>query len=410
MKKGIALIAAVVIFLCLAFVYENSYMSKNSLFASGSAVLSERDNRRFYGAETFDNIAYEYEDAIRIIKEGFDNQSDSIRIYSCSITNDELSKVINYIINSGYYYVDNGYSYKSDGKNVISFNPNYLMNSDEVKKHNQEIDSVVEAVVNKSLSFNNNIEKLIYIHNYLVEHTEYSDEENQTINNLYGALVLKKTMCVGYAQAFCRIAEKAGIKTYIVSSEKLNHAWNMVNLNGEYYFVDCTWDDPVFDETNLSGDPVSGYGCYKYFMCSEELFVKKEHNASDYLVNGENIMGVVKSTVYDQFFWRDYESLMRYSNGSWYHDYGYSDNPVYYPSDVKFSIDKFTFIDNKSYNEKIVRTIKACWENGNQFYIEFNPTMQNIDGFLYYFKPDGIYRLEENGRFNGKEDLLIFEN
>ncbi len=40
----------------------------------------------------------------------------------------------------------------------------------------------------------------------------------------------------------------------------------------------------------------------------------------------------------------------------------------------------------------------------------FNPTLQNIDGFLYYFKPDGIYRLEENGRFNGKGDLLIFEN
>ncbi len=52
-------------------------------------------------------------------------------------------------------------------------------------------------------------------------------------------------MCVGYAQAFCKIAEKAGIKTYVVSSEKLQHAWNMVNINGEYYFVDCTWDDPV---------------------------------------------------------------------------------------------------------------------------------------------------------------------
>lgn len=410
MKKCIALIAAVVIFFGFVFVYENLNVSKKSLFVSGSAVLSEKDNKRFYGSKTFDKIAYEYEDAIKIIKEGFDNQSSSISIHSCNVSIDELSIVINYIINSGYYYVNNSYSYKSDGENVISFNPNYSMNSDEVKKHNAEIDSVVKSVVNKSLSFNNSIEKLIYIHDYLVENIEYSVEENQTINNLYGALVLKKTMCVGYAQAFCRIAEKAGIKTYVVSSEKLQHAWNMVNINGEYYFVDCTWDDPVFDKINLSDDPVSGYGCYKYFMCSEEFFVNNKHHADDYLVNGENVMGVSKSTDYDQFFWRDYESLMKYSNGSWYHDYGYSDNQINYPSDVKFSIDKFTFMDNKSYDEKIVRTIKACWENGSQFYIVFNPTLQNIDGFLYYFKPDGIYRLEENGRFNGKGDLLIFEN
>ncbi len=101
---------------------------------------------------------------------------------------------------------------------------------------------------------------------------------------------------------------------------------------------------------------------------------------------------------------------MKYSNGSWYHDYGYSDNQINYPSDVKFSIDKFTFMDNKSYDEKIVRTIKACWENGSQFYIVFNPTLQNIDGFLYYFKPDGIYRLEENGRFNGNYFCKVQEH
>ena len=75
MKKCIALIAAVVIFFGFVFVYENLNVSKKSLFVSGSAVLSEKDNKRFYGSKTFDKIAYEYEDAIKIIKEGFDNQS-----------------------------------------------------------------------------------------------------------------------------------------------------------------------------------------------------------------------------------------------------------------------------------------------------------------------------------------------
>ena len=67
MKKCIALIAAVVIFFGFVFVYENLNVSKKSLFVSGSAVLSEKDNKRFYGSKTFDKIAYEYEDAILLI-------------------------------------------------------------------------------------------------------------------------------------------------------------------------------------------------------------------------------------------------------------------------------------------------------------------------------------------------------
>lgn len=48
-------------FFGFVFVYENLNVSKKSLFVSGSAVLSEKDNKRFYGSKTFDKIAYEYE-------------------------------------------------------------------------------------------------------------------------------------------------------------------------------------------------------------------------------------------------------------------------------------------------------------------------------------------------------------
>lgn len=409
MKKSIAIITAAAILFCFALIYyENSYRSKKLLFTS--AVLTENEEKRFDGAETFDEISHKYADVIKIIKDGFDNHIDSINISSYNITHDDLEMVITYIINSGYFYISNSYSYKSDGKYIISLSPEYLMNSDDVKKYNEEIESVIDDIAGRASSFKNRIEKLIFIHNYLVENIEYSETESSDINNIYGALILKKTMCVGYSQAFCRIAERAGFKTYIVTSETLMHAWNMVNLNGEYFFVDCTWDDPVFDEINLSNDPVSGYGCYEYFMCSEEFFLKNKHDASDYIVNGENVMGIVSSKIYDNFFWRNSEALMKYSNGGWYHDYGYQSDEVRFPSDVKFSIDKFTFTDNKNYNQATLRTIKACWQYGNQFYIEYSPTIQNIDNFIYYFKPDGIYRLDEDGRFNGKGDLLIFEN
>lgn len=410
MKKRFTFIVICAVLFCFAVVYENSSLLKNISFASNSVVITENDNRKFVGAKTFDEMSYKYEDVLNDIKKSFENQKYSVNLKSYKITHDELNQLVNYLINDGYYYVNTSYLYYTDGEYIVSFKPEYLMTPDEVEKYNAEINSSIDEVVKNTSKYKNNIEKLIYIHNYLVENIEYDIDGDNSVNNLYGAFILKKTMCAGYSQAFYHIAEKAGFKTYIVSSETLKHAWNMVNLNGKYYFVDCTWDDPVFDEINLSNDPVSGYGCYKYFMCSEDFFIKNEHNADDFVVNTESVMGIVTSTDYDDFFWRDYQALMKYSNGSWYHDYGYSDKNVHTPRDVKFSIDRITFSNNKNYDKKIVRTISACWKYGFEYYAEFNTTLQSIDDFLYYFKDDGIYKLEEDGRFNGKNDLLVFKN
>ena len=96
------------------------------------------------------------------------------------------------------------------------------MNSHEVKKHNAEIDSVVKSVVNKSLSFNNSIEKLIYIHDYLVENIEYSVEENQTINNLYGALVLKKRCALVMHRRFAKLQKRQELKPMLFQAKSFS--------------------------------------------------------------------------------------------------------------------------------------------------------------------------------------------
>ena len=407
MKKIIALFITVIVAVCLYGVSKNQYIFSNIL-ASSKTVITENEDRRVETAKTFDEISYKYEAVIKEIKEGYEQQSDSIKLRSCKITVDELAKIIAYLNENGCYYVDSAYTYYTDGKYVSSFNPKYTAELKDIEKYNQEINYVIDKVVKEASSFKTDIEKLIYIHNYLIENIEYDSDSHN--NNIYGALVLHKTMCVGYSQAFRQIAEKTGFKTYIVSSSSLQHAWNMVNIKGNYFFVDCTWDDPVFDELKLSDDPLSGYGCYQYFMCSEKQFAENEHNANDYVVNGESVMGIVTDTVYDDFVWRDYQSLMKYSNGSWYHDYGYSGDNINSSRDVKFSIDEITFLGNKNYDKKTVRTIKTCWKTGIEYYIIFESTLQNIDDFIYYFTADGIYRLESKGRFNGKSDLIVFEN
>lgn len=412
MKKIILVLCAfAVVFGLYGYIKNFSDFNVVDLYSSNDVtlVVERFENRKFDDAPSFDNIAFEYEEEINAIKEGFDNQSRSINIYQYKITVDELNSIVDYLCaNGGYYYVDGSYNYFEDGQYVRSLVPKYLFDSQTVINNQKAIDAEIEKIAQNALQFETDIEKLIYVHDYLVDNVQY-DEGNNENNNIYGALVLKDTMCMGYSQAFCSLVQKLGYKAYVVSSNELEHAWNMILLNGSYYFVDCTWDDPVFSEISLSANPLSGYGCYKYFMCSEDMFYE-DHASSDWNVNGESIMGAAKSDIYDDAFWHDYESLLKYSNGSWFHDYGYGDKNVYSINDVKFSIDRINFLSNIEIDIKIVRTINACWQTGTHYYLGFESTLQTYDNEVYYMTENGIYKLAESGRFNGKDDELVFEN
>lgn len=84
-------------------------------------------------------------------------------------------------------------------------------------------------------------------------------EEANLAHTAYGALVENSegepnmAVCDGYARAYYYLLKKAGIYSTIVFGEAddsselrvkdLGHAWNLVRLDGEWYEVDCCWDD-----------------------------------------------------------------------------------------------------------------------------------------------------------------------
>lgn len=74
----------------------------------------------------------------------------------------------------------------------------------------------------------------------------------------YGALVDGKAVCAGYARAYVLLCQAAGLDAIYVSDAEMNHGWNAVRLDGETYFIDCTFDDPVPDQ----GEYVS----HEYFL------------------------------------------------------------------------------------------------------------------------------------------------
>ena len=107
----------------------------------------------------------------------------------------------------------------------------------------------------QKLLFRNPILNVAYDSTY----TEYS---------AYAALFLGRAVCQGYSLLTYKMMWEAGIEARIVDGEAMNHSWNMVNICGNWYHLDVTWDDPVPD---VSGRVLYGY--YKFILIITDLGV-----------------------------------------------------------------------------------------------------------------------------------------
>ncbi|MCM1132309.1 MAG: hypothetical protein NC340_02445 [Ruminococcus flavefaciens] len=109
-------------------------------------------------------------------------------------------------------------------------------------------------------------EKILYVHDYIIEHTVYDKEaaeadSTKLAGTSYGCLVQGSAVCEGYAEAFQYIMNRIGIECGICTGS--NHAWNYVNVNGEYYWIDLTWDD------NENTPPQ-----HTFFLFNEEMLLR----------------------------------------------------------------------------------------------------------------------------------------
>ena len=100
------------------------------------------------------------------------------------------------------------------------------------------------------------------LHDWLTHHAYYD-----YTYSFYGAedvLMRGYGVCDSYAKAYQFLLDAAGIDSTRVTSE--NHAWNVVQLGGEWFHIDTTWDDG-----GKVQEPVSGNEDHDYFCINDEL-------------------------------------------------------------------------------------------------------------------------------------------
>lgn len=172
-----------------------------------------------------------------------------------------------------------------DGENYL--NP-YFINESGVNQGLEQVRNERNFIISKT--YGSDEDKIRVVHNYLVENLEYdSSVSKDNIYNIYGALVSKMTVCEGYARSFKYIMDELGIPCLIAcgtginsSGELESHAWNYVQLNGSWYAVDVTWDDPIVIGNGTLDSDVK----YRYYLKGSADFFKNHTEKGD--IVGDN--------------------------------------------------------------------------------------------------------------------------
>ncbi len=111
----------------------------------------------------------------------------------------------------------------------------------------------------------------VWMHNWLIYNADY--DETYTEYGADGVLLKGTGVCQSYTLAYGLLLDAMDIENQMVISEAMNHSWNLVKLEGEWYHVDCTWDDPMGGGSEYHG----------YFGLSDAL-MSRDHSwiTSDY--------------------------------------------------------------------------------------------------------------------------------
>lgn len=132
-------------------------------------------------------------------------------------------------------------------------------------------------------------QKVRAAYEYIITNTNYAQApvEDGGGHSIYSIMKDGVGVCQAYALLFYRLMEEEGIESkYIVgkSSQNIDHAWNVVTLEGKTYHIDVTYGDPVFSQHlvkyneegygSIIGDSkeitMPQYVTYNTFLMSEE--------------------------------------------------------------------------------------------------------------------------------------------
>ena len=301
MKKLIGFLVTILL-LMIVYIYQDFFIDKvyyaiNTIrkpeYTKTNNLYSK--NRNFSYVSISDDLTpHNYQDILNIIYTTLDKRYSNITFYcpleytSClndvslitNKTNSEELTIIGNLVNPYNNFSNISIYYDTSGK--VSLNITYLYDDDMVRDTEVFINSILKNTVNDSMSTQDKIKAL---HDYVVTYSEYDTKYEDELkllgegklpsNTAYGLYKNKLAICSGYADTLALLLDRIKVDNFKVASE--THIWNVVVIDGIYYHIDATWDDPT---NNILGTLED-----KFFMISTEKLHEYDQESHNFNLN-----------------------------------------------------------------------------------------------------------------------------
>lgn len=271
------------------------------------------------------------------------------------------------------------YSYNPADNMVTTLHAEYYYTAEQAPAMQQEIDAVVDQIKSMTNGLSN-FNKLLVIHDWLAERMTYDYQvagstELTSGRTAYDALVRHQGVCEAYDFGFRLLANALGFETgYAMTAD---HIWSMVKLDGQWYHVDVTHDDP-----SINGiDRIPGLVIHQYFLVSDAGVMDNGHGSGSF-----EATNTASSTRFDGdalFFrnWLDYPDGVAVWNGQVY----LTDGESLYTGDFFGSLEDLTAVDTGLMN---VTSVSAYPDSTSGLL---------LTGYETSDQHEGLYRYDQNG-------------
>lgn len=260
-------------------------------FGSESLIEEELQERQIDASEEvlyygYQSLSKEEQKVYRQIAEGLEQQEAEIRI--TPLSEERLMTVFNMVMidHPEYFWIEGEFQYTTvedlneNTKTAIQLMPVYTVEKEQTESLKQQIEQQADAWIAEIDASFDAYEKIKSVYELLIREVEYDETSfyNQTIQSVF---LEKKTVCMGYAKATQYLLNKMGIFCTLVTGNILDeanssHAWNLVRIGENYYYVDTTWGSPGYNAQGDREDAIS----YSYLCCSDKI-ISATHKANE---------------------------------------------------------------------------------------------------------------------------------
>ena len=211
-----------------------------------SVVISPEITEGEFVSPVYESLTDEEKQLYDKIREAVENFDESVS-FDTPVPRDTVRKIYRlvYAQERQLFWFSN--VFYAPEKEISVYTLSYLFTKDAANVMRAELDLAASDIINGLPKDADVFDKLVYFHDKIVTGCEFS-QTSVNSSSAYGVLVDGAGQCEGYAAAMAFLCSEAGIPNYMVTgfdADGATHAWNKVVLDGEWYNVDCTWDDPI---------------------------------------------------------------------------------------------------------------------------------------------------------------------